>query len=340
MKAVCSKCGKERSALEPRCRYCGGVFEYRPDFKYQDRTEDNFPYLKNWISLGEVTTPVLSAGNLIMKLDYFSPTFSYKDRGARALISALAGWKNKYNIKEINEDSSGNAGAAISAYGKKAGFHVNIFVPERTVHAKIGQIMSYGANIFKVPGDRDAVQNAAETHKGVYASHVFMPEFRDGLRTLAYEIFKQVKMPDRVFVPVSAGTLLTGIYFGFRHLYDSGEIPKIPELVAVQTESVSPLCALINHTSYDPGRKIESIADALVSTKPTLIDKIAEIIKNHGICVTVNEEEIKEARKALALDGIYAEYSSATVYAAYKKRNFDGQNLLVITGNGLKNSGY
>ncbi len=340
MKAVCTKCGKERSRLEPRCRQCGGVFEYRPDFKYHDRIEDNFPYLKNWISLGEVKTPVLSAENLIMKLDYYSPTYSYKDRGARTMISALAEWRGIYNIKEINEDSSGNAGAAISAYGTKAGFKVNIFVPERTVPAKIGQIMSYGANIFKVPGNREAVQNAAETHEGVYASHVFMPEFRDGLRTLAYEIFEQTKMPDRVFVPVSAGTLLIGMYSGFKHLYDSGEIAKIPELVAVQTEAVSPLCSLINHTIYDPNQKIESIADALVSTKPTLIDKMAEIIKNHGICVTVNEKEIKDARTALALDGIYAEYSSATVYAAYKKRNFEGQNLLVITGNGLKNSQY
>ncbi|MEM4058813.1 MAG: pyridoxal-phosphate dependent enzyme [Thermoplasmata archaeon] len=340
MKAVCSKCGKERTGLEIRCRHCGAVFEYRPDFKYRDRIEDNYPYLKNWVSLGEVTTPILSIANIMLKLDYYSPTYSYKDRGARAMISALAEWREKYNVQEINEDSSGNAGAAISAYGVRAGFKVNIFVPEHTVPAKIGQIMSYGANIFKVPGNRDAVQNAAETHKGVYASHVFMPEFRDGLRTLAYEIFKQVKMPDRVFVPVSAGTLLTGMYSGFRHLYESGEITKIPELVAVQTEAVSPLCALINHTIYDPNRKIESIADALVSTKPTLIDMMADIIKNHGLCVTVTEKEIKDARTALALKGIYAEYSSATVYAAYKKRNFDGQNLLVITGNGLKNSAY
>jgi threonine synthase len=298
--------------------------------------EDNFPYLKKWISLGEVKTPVLSSGNLMLKLDYYSPTFSYKDRGARVLISALAEWKSKYDIKEINEDSSGNAGAAISAYGKRAGFKVNIFVPEHTVPAKIGQIMSYGASIYKVSGTRVDVQNAAETHAGVYASHVFMPEFRDGIRTLAYEIFEQMPMPDRVFVPVSAGTLLIGIYSGFRHLYDSGEISNVPELVAVQTEQVSPLCALINNSFYDPDRNVDSIADALVSTRPALMDRMAEIIKNHGTCITVNEEEIKESRIALALEGVYSEYSSATVYAAYRKRNFDGKNLLIITGNGLK----
>lgn len=336
MKAVCSRCGKERSGLEPRCKYCGGIFEFTPDFKYKDRIEDNFPYIKNWISLGEVITPILKSGNLNMKLEYYSPTFSYKDRGSRAMISALAEKRKEHNIEEINEDSSGNAGAAIAAYGKKAEFDVNIFVPEHAVATKLEQIMSYGAHIFKISGTREEVQRAAETHKGVYSSHVYMPEFRDGLRSLAYEIFGQIIMPDRVFVPVSAGTLLIGIYTGFKHLYDSGEISKIPELVAVQTELVSPLCAAINRTFYDPDRKIDSIADALISRKPTLIEKMIEIINNHGKCVTVNEEEIKDSRKALALEGIYAEYSSATVYAAFKKRNFDGNNLLIITGNGLK----
>jgi threonine synthase len=339
MKAVCSKCGKERSSIEPRCTSCGGIFELFPDFKYRNRAEDNFPYIKNWISLGEVITPILKLENLSLKLEYYSPTFSYKDRGARAMISALAEKREKYNIKEINEDSSGNAGASIAAYGKKAGFKVNIFVPEHTLATKLEQIMSYGANIFKIPGSREDVEKAAEMHKGVFSSHVYMPEFRDGLRSLAYEIFDQMPMPDRVFVPVSAGTLLIGIYHGFKHLYESGEITKIPELVAVQTEFVSPLCAAINRTFYDPGRQVESIADALVSRKPALIGKMIEIINNYGKCITVNEEEIKEARNALALEGILVEYSSATVYAAFKKHKFADSNLLIITGNGLKSMG-
>lgn len=338
MQAKCSSCGSHRKNLEYRCKECGGVFDLTPDFKFRENPEDNFPHIKDWISLGEVTTPLLQKGRLHFKLDYFSPTYSYKDRGARALISYLKSRPESSELGNINEDSSGNAGAAISAYGIAAGLKVNIFVPEKTSPAKVGQIKSYGANIVKVSGSREDVQIAAEKAEGVYASHVMMPEFRDGIRTLPYEIFRQFdgKVPNNIFVPVSAGTLLLGVYSGFRHLLESNEISGMPNIVAVQTEQVSPLCARKAGTTFDPNRKVSSIADALVSMKPPLLELMLQAI-SEGNCVTVGEEEIISARNELAGIGIFAEYSSATVYAAYKNKKYEGNSLLVLTGNGLKN---
>ena len=77
------------------------------------------------ITLGEGNTPIVKMNRVseivgidtIGKLEYMNPTGSFKDRGSAIMISALAG----FNIKEIVEDSSGNAGASISAYGAKAG---------------------------------------------------------------------------------------------------------------------------------------------------------------------------------------------------------------------------
>lgn len=332
-------CGSPRKSLEPYCSRCGGLFNITPDFKFSSQPELNFPNIKNWVNLGEVTTPIVKHDEAYFKLDYFSPTFSYKDRGARALISFLSGIVPKPSGTVINEDSSGNAGAAIAGYGAKAGFQVNIHVPEKTSQAKITQIKAYGANIIKVAGTREDVQASAERSPGIYASHVMMPEFRDGIRSLAYEIFDQFhgNTPDRIYVPVSAGTLLLGVYSGLKHLSDSGEIPGIPEIIAVQTEQVSPLCARINGSSFDPDAKVSSIADALVSMKPPLLGKMAEALE-HGRCITVSENEIVNARSDLAGSGMYVEYSSATVYAAYKKKKFSGSSLLILTGNGLKNT--
>lgn len=339
MKAACMDCGSSRKGLEYRCSNCGGLFDIVPETKYRDRMEDNFPYITKWLTLGEVVTPLVPGDNVSFKLDYFSPTYSYKDRGARSLISFLTSYSNRESIESINEDSSGNAGAAISAYGASAGFNVNIYVPEKTSAAKIGQIESYGANIVKIKGSREDVQIAAQNASGVYASHVMMPEFRDGIRSLSYEIFKQYsgKVPDHVFVPVSAGTLLLGLWSGFRHLLESGEIDRIPDIVAVQTEQVSPLCSRISGKEFDAERKVVSIADALVSMKPPLLEKMVVAMKA-GTCITVSEDEIISARNDLSASGIYTEYSSATVYAAYKKKRFEGKSLLVLTGNGLKNT--
>ena len=336
--AVCSKCGDERHEFteSPLC-HCGGILVPRIDFKFREGGfSENYPYLDHIVSLGEVQTPLVRMGDLQLKLEYYSPTYSYKDRGSRTLISHLATHLRKG--AEINEDSSGNAGASISAYGAAAGFAVNIFVLEKTKAGKVDQIRAYGANIHKVSGSREDVAGAAASHSGYFASHVLNPEFRDGMRQISYEIFRQLdhKAPARLIVPVSAGTLLLGLISGFEHLLDSGETDRIPEIVAVQTEAVCPLCADLNHTAYDRDRMQESVADALVSRRPPLLPIMEEKMRELGICVTVSEGEIIQARSELASRGFYVEYSSATVLAAAKKIPEREGSVLILTGNGLK----
>lgn len=338
LRSFCSKCGRERTNFShvPTCE-CGGIFVPRIDFKYREGSYSvNYPYLDRIIELGETETPLIEIGAVKYKLDYFQPTFSYKDRGSKSLVSSLL--SNLPKGSELNEDSSGNAGASISAYGKAAGFSVNVFIPENTKPGKITQIRAYGADVHLVPGSRQDVAEAAAKHSGYYASHVLNPEFRDGMRQLSYEIFRQLNhsVPTRVFVPVSAGTLLLGTVSGFEHLMESGEIPVMPQIIGVQSEAVCPVCAGVNDYVYDKNNKINSVADALISREPILLDLMIAALKKYGACITVSEEEIIAARSALSRKGIYVEYSSATVLAAYEKGSYDGENVLVLTGNGLK----
>lgn len=338
MKAECTGCGKTRNddQLSYVCQ-CGGIYRYVPRFKYKGGNyRDHYPYLGETVSIGEARTPVIEAGDVSLKLEYFSPTFSYKDRGTKALVSFLKGRLPKGS--RINEDSSGNAGASISAYGAAAGFNVNIFVPEKTVPAKIKQIGLYGAQINRIAGSREDVSAAAKQAEGYLASHVYNPEFRDGMREISYEIFEQPgKMPDYIFMPVSAGTLILGVISGFSHLLESGEISAMPRFVAVQTEAVKPLCARMNNQEFDPKANTPSIADALVSREPPLLGLMLAALESAGTCITVTEDEIIRAHGELAGKGILVEYSSATVWAAQKKFKGDGKKLLIMTGNGLKN---
>jgi len=98
------------------------------------------------------------------------------------------------------------------------------------------------------------------------------------MRQIGYEIFRQPghKSPRRIFVPVSAGTLLLGMISGLEHLLAFGDISKIPEFVAVQTEAFSPLCVAVNGFIYDPSNIPDSVADDLVSRNPPLLDLIVE----------------------------------------------------------------
>ncbi|MEM0362224.1 MAG: pyridoxal-phosphate dependent enzyme [Sulfolobaceae archaeon] len=329
VREVCMVCGKERESIyEIRCSKCGGPFDIEIDFEYSQNTAKNFPYINKLITLGEGKTPIIKKGDVWFKLDFLNPTGSYKDRGSVTLISYLA----EKGIKRISEDSSGNAGASIAAYSAAAGIEAFIFVPENAKGNKLKQIEAYDARVIKVSGSREDVAKAAETSGYYYASHVLQPQFRDGIRTLAYEIVESFKKVKYIFLPVSAGTLLLGVYKGLKHLLDSGIIDEIPNIVAVQTEQVMPLCAKLKNINYKPPEKITSIADALVSTRPVLLDQMIKVVNE---CIVVNDNEIISAWKKLARMGLLVEYSSATVYAAYEKFKVNDA-VLVLTGSGLK----
>lgn len=228
MRYICSVCGSIRpiDTLDYQCP-CGGLWdlELEPGEKVPDD-----------ISLGEVVTPVLpielSGKRIWLKLDWYQPTGSFKDRGARTLISAFAA----SGIQEVVEDSSGNAGAAIAAYCARAGIRCHIYLPEGTSPGKLKQIAAYGARIVRIPGSRDetaqAIREAARhTH---YASHVYNPLFFAGTSTLAGEIAAQTGIPDTLILPAGNGTLVLGTYHGFKAL------GRLPRLVAVQAEYCAP----------------------------------------------------------------------------------------------------
>lgn len=333
---VCMRCGAIREDLEVRCKKCGGPFKVVVDFPFvKNDLRANFPYIKEWVTLGEFNTPMIKKNNIWFKLDSLNPTGSYKDRGAVTLISYL----KQRGIKRISEDSSGNAGASIAAYGTAAGMEVEIYVPENVSGIKAKQIELYGAKIIKVKGSRNDVAKAAEQSSAYYASHILQPHFRDGIRSLAYEVVRDLgwREPDYFFIPTSAGSLLLGVYEGFKHMLNNGIIEKMPKIISVQTEQVMPVCAKIKGINYLPPTKVTSIADALVSTQPYLLEEMIKILKETGDCVVVTDEEIMIAHKELAKNGILVEYSSATVYAAYKKMKLKDENVVLhITGHGLK----
>lgn len=309
----------------------------------------SFPYVKETeiISLGEGWTPLVRvSGKVYFKLENLNPTGSFKDRGSTVLISTLS-----KQVKEaagcISEDSSGNAGASIAAYAARAGLKAKIFVPENVSGPKFNQIQYYGADVVKVSGSRSRVAEEAQKAEeaGFYVGHILHPLFRDGVRSLVYEIAEQLDWiaPDRIYLPVSAGTLLLGVLNGFEHLVASDVIEALPKVVACQTRQVSPLYHSIKNLPYSAPEKITSIADALVSVNPPLLNlMVKELRQAHGDAIMVEEDEVYNAFTELARKGFFVEPSSAVAYAAFKKQvknkdiSKDEKTVIILTGTGLK----
>src|SRR5665213_1524347 len=95
------------------------------------------------ISLGEGGTPLLPATyeglNLYFKLEWFSPTGSFKDRGTSLVASTLA----TQGITKALTDSSGNGGSSLSAYCARAGIRLKVLLPTTTSPSKITQARAY-----------------------------------------------------------------------------------------------------------------------------------------------------------------------------------------------------
>ena len=265
----CRSCHLEYNIHEPiwQCS-CGGLLDIQVDHDFQ-REDINTKNLASGdikmlsrskdatVSLGEGMTPLLTlqigGREVLVKQDHLFPTGSYKDRGASVLISQV----KSLGIRQVVEDSSGNAGCAIAAYCAKAGIGCDIYVPKDTAPAKLAQILSYGATLHKILGSREdtaaAVMEAAQTH--YYASHSWNPFFFQGTKTFAYEVCEQMdwQAPDIVVLPVGNGTLLLGAYIGFKELVNSGIIHRIPCLIGVQAEGCAPLAkAFTEELSWIP----------------------------------------------------------------------------------------
>jgi threonine synthase len=356
----CSVCNSpSTNLLDFKCRSCGSPLTVQTHLNFKaDRIQKGyslwryaefFPYVKKEeiITLGEGWTPLVKASkNLHFKLENLNPTGSFKDRGSTVLISALHKPVKKAG-GYLSEDSSGNAGASMAAYAARAGLKAKIYIPENVSGPKFDQIKFYGAEVVKVSGGRSRVaEEAQKAERGkFYVGHILHPLFRDGIRSLAYEIAEQFewRVPERVYLPVSAGTLLLGVIDGFKHLLESNAIKIMPKIVACQTRQVSPLYHRLKDMPYMPPERITSIADALVSVNPPLLNIMVKSLKDtNGDAVLVEENEISDAFFELARKGFFVEPSSAVAYAAYKKQiesievSKSESVVVILTGTGLK----
>jgi len=167
-----------------------------------------------------------------------------------------------------------------------------------------------------------------------------------GMKTAAYEIAEQYSWipPDRIYLPVSAGTLLLGLIEGFKDLQGTGIIEKIPKIIAVQPKSCPSLYEAYKKVKVDRSGESNFLADALTAENPPRLRQMVNELKSvDGDVEIVTDEELLKAHKQLGLAGIYTETSSATAYAAVRKHLDEiisrGEKVLVIvTGFGCKST--
>jgi threonine synthase len=297
------------------------------------------------VTMGEGCTPLverrLSGGTALLKCEWFMPTGSFKDRGASVMLSLLA----DQGIAAVLEDSSGNGGAAVSAYAAAGGMEATIFVPDSTSPAKTVQSRAAGATIRLIPGSRQDCADAAlrESADLFYASHNWQPFFLEGTKTLAYELWEDLgfRAPDNVIVPCGAGSNVLGCWLGFSELLRAGQIERLPRIWAVQPANCGPIARAA--LGLPPAEAKPTIAEGTAIAQPIRLPEcLAALRESQGGAVLVEEAEIAAAALALARTGIYVEPTCAQAAAAYELLRAQDRiaeretTVVVLTGTGLK----
>jgi len=363
MRVRCHECGSEAEfqLAEWQCS-CGGAWEPAnlPPFELSKISAVDYSLWRYGKMLGlDIEHPIKRMGvgwtplvpvnlyhhQLYLKLEYLSPSGSFKDRGVNAMVNQLV----SMGANTMVEDSSGNAGASLAAHSARFGIKSKIFVPAYASPNKLAQIRIYGVEVVPIEGPRKAAEEAAQAWAGngrVYASHAYNPAYLAGQMTAAWELWEQLgqKAPDWVLCPIAQGGLFLGLWFGFQRLFDAGLIERLPRLVALQSAQIAPIYEAWRH-GLDEVKAIEAsgptVAEGVAISHPARGSRLLQALKDtDGKVLAIGEDSILKAQEDLAHLGYYVEPTSALAVAGLKKLLNCLKNtetiVIPLTGNGLK----
>lgn len=283
--------------------------------------------------------------SLFVKDDSQNPTFSFKDR-ASALVSAFA---KEHGITEIVAASTGNAGSSLAGICAAASQKAIIIVPKNIPPAKLLQIVLYGAIPIVIDGNYDDAfelsLKASDEFGWFNRNTAFNPLTIEGKKTAALEIFDFFRnaLPDRIFIPVGDGVILSGIYKGFEDLLELGILEKMPCIVAVQSLFSDNLIRNLESANFEI-HPAKTAADSISVDVPRNFNMAAHYLKKYnGKTILVDDSEIIKATGVLARNsGIFAEPAAATAMAGFLKYLYTEpsdckeSSLVLSTGSGLK----
>ena len=302
-------------------------------------------------NLGEGNTPVVDISEKFpevlsanLKLEYFSPTGSFKDGGTSVLIKQA----HKNGVIEFAEDSSGNAGASMSAYAANIGMKAHIFTPRSTPENKKNQIKIFGSELHLIEGSREnstiEVKKFTNSTGITYLSHNYNPYFIEGMKSFGEEVFNEFGHQVTVIVvPVGNGSLLLGAKKAYEELISLKKIKRVPKLHCIQVEGFSPIVKKLNNFNWEFNESSKTLAGGIAVTNPPRINQVVEAVKSSsGIGMEVSESEIISWHRKLARWGFLSEITCAAAMAGTEKLielgvlNKTSNVVIPITGSGLK----
>ena len=262
-------------------------------------------------------------GNVAVKLEFYNPAGSVKDRIGRAIIDAAEKSGALKPGGAIVEGTSGNTGIALAMVGAARGYRVILTMPETMSAERRVLLRAYGAQIVLTPGTegmRGAVEKAKEivanTENAILASQ-FSNEANPAIhyKTTGPEIWEATDGKVDIFVAgIGTGGTISG-----SGKYLKEQNPNI-KVVAVEPKD-SPL---LSEGRVGP-HKIQGLGANFV---PETLDR--------GIYDSVTavsaEDAMRTSRQLATQEGILGGISSgAAVWAALEEaKKSENKDKLIV----------
>lgn len=275
-------------------------------------------------------TPILKlkgeeeASNVFLKLEFFNPGGSVKDRIALGMIENAEKIGTLKKGSTIIEPTSGNTGIGLAMIGATRGYHVILVMPDTMTVERQKLMKAYGAEVLLTPGAegmKGSIKVAEEfaKEKGYFLTRQFEnpanPETHE--KTTAQEIiasFESQKI-DAFIAGVGTGGTLTGVGHELKKVYPN---IKIYAVEPAETE-------ILRGGAHSPHR-IQGIGAGFV---PGVLDK--EVFDE--VIPVSSQDALDTARHIGATDGILVGGSAgAVIFAARQvaKELGAGKNILTL----------
>ncbi|MCF7924947.1 MAG: cysteine synthase A [Candidatus Izimaplasma sp.] len=262
-----------------------------------------------------------NAANLYVKLEWFNPGGSVKDRIAINMIDVAEKAGHITPGDTIVEPTSGNTGIGIAMVAAAKGYKAILIMPDSLSIERRKVLKGYGAELILTPADKGMKESIHIAEKLVNKHGYFMPmQFDNKNNPLAHELYtakeiiKDLPKITHFIAGVGTGGTITGVGRALKGYNKSIQI------IAVEPETSAVI------SGEEAGKHtIQGIGAGFI---PSILD--TQVIDD---VMTVNDEKSYDMARQLAKEnGLFVGISSgANILAAINLANSLTQDDIVLT---------
>lgn len=267
----------------------------------------------------QLPTPPSSA-RVFLKLEWFNPGGSVKDRTALNMIQDAMARGVLKTGDTIVEPTSGNTGIGIALIAPQFGLQSVIIMPDSVPEEKIQLLKAYGVQVILTPKEQ-SIQGSIDKadHLVKELGYVKLSQFDNPANSMAHYLTTAVEIaeqiPDVTHFVVTTGTGGTAMGIGRR----------LKELKGIQLIGVEPKNSAVIQGNPPGTHKIQGTGPGFV---PGIVDK--QLFDE--LRVITDDQAIQMARSLAKEQGILGGFSTgANVYTALELARELGPTATIVT---------